>query len=112
MYNAAEKIGCLIEDIDIGIHLSVLSEKGIVKLCKRYHDNHPMNVEECESFINLFFYKHLGDTWVYESWLSKHNRRIYHWEEIAIRWITSIPKRYYRREDIKKGILDVLNIEI
>lgn len=51
-------------------------------------------------------YKHLADTWIFDSWLDKNNRRMEHWEKIAMNWITQIPIRFYQWEEIRKLIIE------
>lgn len=106
--DGAGSVGCLAGDIDCGIHLSALKKEGIVEFCKGYQEFNPMSKNEWESIIDYFVYKHLNDTWIYESWLNKYNRRMDHWEKIAAKWSAQVPIRFYQWREIKESILEIM----
>lgn len=108
--DGAGREGYLADDIDCGLHLSALTKDGIVEFCRGYQELNPMTKEEWEAVINLFIYKHLNDTWIYESWLNKHNRRMEHWEKIASIWDAQIPIRFHQRKEIKESIMKALKL--
>jgi len=41
-------------------------------------------------------------------WLQQTNRRMEHWEKIAITWHTQIPKRYYQWQELKERVLEFI----
>jgi hypothetical protein len=69
--------------------------------------SNPMTKEEWKSVIDSFIYRHLNDTWVYESWLNKGNRRMEHWEKIAMKWNVQVLNRFYQWKEIKESVLEI-----
>lgn len=98
--------GCIIEDIDTAINISAFDKEAIIEFCRGYQSFNPLEKEEWEAALNLICYRHLADLWIYYSWINKGNRRMEHWENIAIRWIKQIPVRFYQWEEIKKLVLE------
>jgi Ser/Thr protein kinase RdoA (MazF antagonist) len=100
--DGAGRTGCLIEDIDTAIHISALDKDAIIAFCNGYQKFNPLAAEEWDSVTNLICYRHLADTWTFDSWFDKNNRRMEHWENVAINWITQIPIRFYQWEEIRQ----------
>lgn len=104
--DGAGRIGCWIEDMDTAIHVSAFHKEAILAFCRGYQRHNQIKKEEWESVLNLACYTHLTDTWIFDSWLNKTNRRMEHWEKIALCWITQIPIRYHQWGEIRKQIIE------
>ncbi|AGK95706.1 phosphotransferase [Clostridium pasteurianum] len=107
--DGAGRIGCWAGDIDTALHISAFDKDAIVQFCRGYQNFNYLTKEEWESVFNLTCYKHLCDTWIFDSWVKKYNRRMEHWENITIKWSIQVPIRFYQWREIKELVLQFAN---
>lgn len=98
--------GCIIEDIDTAINISAFDKEAIIAFCRGYQSFNPLDKDEWDAALNLICYRHLADLWIYYSWMGKGNRRMEHWENIAMEWIKQIPVRFYQWAEINRLVLE------
>jgi Ser/Thr protein kinase RdoA (MazF antagonist) len=104
--DGAGRKGSLLGDLDTAVHISAFGKEMIFDFFKGYHREYRLSEEEWLAVVNMICFGHLGDVWIYDSWLRQTNRRMEHWEKTAIRWLEQIPRRYYDWNDMKEFIVE------
>ena len=106
--DGAGKKGFWADDIVCGAHLSALGLEEIIAYCRGYHDANPLCKEEWSTVLAMLCYGHVAQTNFLFPWLQQTNRRMEHWEKIAVTWHTQIPKRYYQWQELKERVLEFI----
>ncbi len=96
--DGAGRTDALVRDIDTAVYVSAFGVDETVQFLRGYQSVLPLLESEWRALKLLLGYRQLGETWVYEAWLAKTNRRMAHWETIAAKWLSETPKRFKHSE--------------
>ncbi|MED1918104.1 hypothetical protein P4V64_22605 [Bacillus thuringiensis] len=69
--------------------------------------HHPLPKTEWQAVLAQLCYGHLASTNFLDSWLVKHNRRMEHWEQIAMTWTRLVPERFRLWHKLEQELLEL-----